>query len=195
MPAAPPPSNLTERQQKWFASVQASLERDTGKPLAEWVDILKHDCPETTQGKQTAWLKATYGIGQNRAAQIIHGLSPEPDPWDNPEALRKALWKDAASAAILTAVEALIADISDVVPTQRKGYSAWSRKVQFAALKPVRGGQAALGVALTPDADPRLAAPGKESWSERLKARLILENPAQADSSLLALLRQAAERS
>ena len=30
-------STLTERQQKWFASVQASLERDTGKTLEEWV--------------------------------------------------------------------------------------------------------------------------------------------------------------
>ena len=39
-------SNLTPRQQKWFASVQASLERDTGKTLDEWVAIAK-SCPET----------------------------------------------------------------------------------------------------------------------------------------------------
>ncbi|MBW8882183.1 MAG: DUF4287 domain-containing protein, partial [Asticcacaulis sp.] len=97
---APPPGNLTERQRKWFASVQASLERDTGKPLAEWIEILKRDCPETTRGKQSAWLKTHYGIGQNRAAQIVDGLNPEPDPWDDPEGLRKALWKDAGSAAI-----------------------------------------------------------------------------------------------
>ena len=29
-------SVLTERQQKWFASVEASLERDTGKSIAEF---------------------------------------------------------------------------------------------------------------------------------------------------------------
>ncbi|MBW8881624.1 MAG: DUF4287 domain-containing protein, partial [Asticcacaulis sp.] len=91
--------------------------------------------------------------------------------------------------------ESLISQIPDVVPTHRKGYSAWSRKVQFAALKPVRGGMAHLGLAVTPDADQRLIAPGKESWSERLKAKLVLENPAQADDSVLALLRQAADRS
>jgi hypothetical protein len=28
---------LSERQRKWFASVRANLERDTGKTLAEWI--------------------------------------------------------------------------------------------------------------------------------------------------------------
>ena len=37
-------SNLTPRQQKWFASVQASLVRDTGKTLDEWVAIAT-SCP------------------------------------------------------------------------------------------------------------------------------------------------------
>ena len=32
--------SLTERQKKWFASVAASLERDTGKSLAQWVEIV-----------------------------------------------------------------------------------------------------------------------------------------------------------
>ena len=40
------PSGLTPRQEKWFASVRASLERDTGKSLAEWVAIARK-CPET----------------------------------------------------------------------------------------------------------------------------------------------------
>lgn len=200
MPANPPPSNLTaknltERQQKWFASVKASLERDTGKPLEAWVDILKRDCPETTKGKQSEWLKTHHGIGQNRAAQIIDALNPEPDPWADAAALRATLWKDPASAAILAAVEQLVDQIPDVVATQRKGFSAWSRKVQFAALKPLRGGQAAIGLALTADAAPGLTTPDKESWSERLKAKLILTGPEMADDTLLTLLRQAADRS
>ena len=32
---------LTERQKKWFASVQASLVRDTGKALDEWAAIAR----------------------------------------------------------------------------------------------------------------------------------------------------------
>ena len=37
---------LTERQQKWFATVEANFEKATGRPVAVWVDILK-GCPET----------------------------------------------------------------------------------------------------------------------------------------------------
>ncbi|HEX5262572.1 MAG TPA: hypothetical protein VFW13_03545 [Phenylobacterium sp.] len=40
------PTGLTPRQEKWFASVKASLERDTGKSLDEWVAIAR-TCPET----------------------------------------------------------------------------------------------------------------------------------------------------
>lgn len=199
MPGSPPSSNLTERQQKWFASVKASLERDTGKPLDQWVDILRTQCPETTKGKQSAWLKAHYGIGGNRAAQIIDALNPEPDPWEDPAALRAALWKDPASTAILLAVESLISQIDHVVPTQRKGFTAWSRKVQFAAMKPLRGGHAALGLALPAATDPRLTLPGNDGWSDRLKARLVLTDPDVATDltslPLLDLLRQAADRS
>jgi len=41
----------------------------------------------------------------------------------------------------------------------------------------------------------RLAAPGRESWSERLKAALAITRPEQIDDDLLALVRQAWERS
>ena len=51
---------LTERQQKWFATVEANFEKATGRPVAVWVDILK-GCPETRPKAQAAWLKATHG--------------------------------------------------------------------------------------------------------------------------------------
>ena len=40
-----PEPNLTERQQKWFATVRAGSERDTGKTMAEWVATAR-TCPE-----------------------------------------------------------------------------------------------------------------------------------------------------
>jgi hypothetical protein len=39
------PESLTERQRKWFAAVQDGLARDTGKSLAEWVEIALA-CPQ-----------------------------------------------------------------------------------------------------------------------------------------------------
>ncbi len=184
-------SNLTPRQEAWFASVKASLERDTGKPLAEWVAIVKRDCPESERRKQEAWLKATYGMTMIRAGQVVHALSPEPDPWEEAEGLRAALWKDPASAHILTAFEAAVADLPGVIPTQRKGFSAWSRQVQFAALKPMRGGMASLGLAVPADSDSRLVPAGKQSWSERLKSAMPLSSAADIDDSLVLLVRKA----
>ncbi|MDR7232051.1 hypothetical protein J2X45_003154 [Caulobacter sp. BE264] len=189
------PQGLTEQQQKWFASVRANLERETGKTLDQWVEIVRRECPETRSKARNDWLKATYGIGQNRAATIFGVAFPSEMGWDDADGLRAALWTDPASAAVLKALEAAIADLPDVVTGQRKGYTAWSRKSQFAAAKPLKGGGVALGLALTPDASARLAEPRNESWSERLKAKLVLAAPAEVDTALKALLKSAWERS
>lgn len=185
-------SNLTARQQKWFASVQASLERDTGKTLDEWIRIVTTECPETRPGAQQAWLKSHHGVLQNRARLILEAAYPPADPsWDDPAAQRAALWTDPASTAILDAVERAVASFPDLVPTQRKGYTAWSRKVQFAALKPVKGGKAMLGIAVPPEADPRLLPFKNDSWSERLKAKMQIDAPEDIDTGVIELLKAA----
>jgi hypothetical protein len=185
------PSGLTERQQKWFASVQASLERDTGKTIDEWVAIAR-TCPETKPRARTDWLREHHGLGVNRAAHVLSVAFPSTEGWDQPDALRATLWTDLASAAILEAVERAVTALPDVVTGQRKQFTAFSRKVQFAAVRPVKGGKAMLGLAI---ADPRLEPPKNEAWSERLKGRLLLETPADVDASVAALLKQAWERS
>ena len=52
-----------------------------------------------------------------------------------------------------------------------------------------------LGLALAPDAHPRLEPPRNEGWSERLKSRVPLASPAEVDSEIERLLTQACERS
>ncbi|RAK61543.1 DUF4287 domain-containing protein [Phenylobacterium hankyongense] len=187
------PAGLTERQQKWFASVQASLERDTGKSMDEWIAIAR-TCPETRPRARSAWLKEHHGLGANRGAVVLSAAFPDTG-WDQPQALRAALWADPQSAAILEAVEAAASALPEVVTGQRKQFTAFSRKVQFAAARPVKGGKLMLGLAVEPGADPRLEPPRNEAWSERLKARLLLENPDQADAAIAALLRAAWARS
>jgi len=182
--------NLTERQKKWFASVEASLERDTGKRIAEWVAIAR-TCPETRPGKRVEWLREHYGLGVNRIAHILSVAFPSEGGWDDANALRAALWKDPASTAIFEAVEAAVAGFPGLVTGQRKGFSAWSRNFQFAAVRPLKGGKARLGLCVTPDADPRLVAPKNEGWSERLKAALTLEAPKEVDAALIGLLQKA----
>lgn len=186
---------LTERQKKWFATVEANFEKQTGRPVAVWVDILK-GCPETRPKAQAAWLKATHGIGQNHAAHILNAARP-PDAmgWDDAEALRAALWIEPRSLAILEALERATAGVEGVITGQRKGYTSFSRAVQFAAIRPLKGGRALLGLKLDPAESARLApAVRRESWSERLSAVIELDGPGAVDAEIALLFSAAAEK-
>jgi hypothetical protein len=182
---------LTDRQRAWFASVREGLARDTGKSLDEWVQIAL-TCPETAHRARLKWLKATYGLGQNRASAVLSTAFPSREPTDD-EA--DPLWSDPASTAIYDAVAALANTLPDVRAGRRKAYSPFSRNVQFAALRPLKGGGAILGLALSPDASPRLTAPKRESWSERLKAQTPLATVDDVDGEIGDLLKQAWEGS
>ncbi len=182
------PEHLTEQQRKWFASVREGLQRDTGKSLTEWVAIAK-TCPETKHRARLSWFKQSHGLLQNRASYVLSEAFPPEAGWSEPDALREALWSDPASRAIFDVVERAVLDLPHVLVGQRKGYSAWSRNYQFAALRPVKGGKARLGLALSPDADPRLKPASKtEGWSERLKASAVLTAPQDVDAGLKTLI-------
>ena len=188
-------SGLTDRQQKWFASVRASLERDTGKTIDQWVAIAK-TCPHNKPRARVEWLREHHGLGVNRCAHILSVAFPPEMGWDDAGLLRAALWTDPASEAILRALEAAVAKLPDITTGQRKSFTAWSRKVQMAAARPVKGGKAMLGFAVEPAADPRLAPRGKnESWGDRLKGQILLTSPDRVDAPVEALLRQAWEHS
>jgi hypothetical protein len=185
---------LTERQQKWFATVQANFETNTGKPMADWLKIMK-TCPETKPRAQMAWLKAEHGVLQNSAAFILNSMKPEDGGmgWDEPD-LRAALWKEPGALAVLEAVEAVASQLDGVISGQRKSFTSFSRAVQFAAVRPLKGGGLLLGLKLDPAVSPRLSpSVRKESWSERLSAVVELATPDQVDVELTGLFGQAAD--
>jgi hypothetical protein len=188
-----PDAHLTERQRKWFATIREGLERDTGKTMSEWVAIAR-TCPETAHRARLKWFKEQHGLLQNRASQVLSEAFESQAPWIAPEDLIDALWIDPASRAIFDAVNAHADALPDTVRTARKGYTAWSRRVQFAAARPVKGGKALLGLAVPPESSARLAVRANESWSERLTSRLALSAPADVDDEVAALLKAAWER-
>ncbi len=188
------PSTMTARQEKWFASILESMQRETGKTLDEWVAIAK-TCPETKPGARKAWFKTHHGIGTNRASVILGKAYPETAHWAEPDNLRDTLWTDTGARAVLEAIEAGLADLPGLVSAQRKGFTAFSREFQFAAARPVKGGVVRLGLAVDPSADPRLEPAKNEGWSERLKAVLVLNATGEVDHGVKALLKQAWEKS
>ena len=188
-----PSGNLTERQARWFASIRASLERDTGRTMAEWVEIAR-TCPETAHRARLKWFKDSHGLLQNRASQVLSEAFPPLVGWGTPEALVDSLWGDPNSRAIFESLDALASALPGTIRTARKSYTAWSRKVQFAAARP-KGGVVILGLAIAVDAGPGLEVPKSESWSERLRSRITIGTPADVGSDLKGMLRLAWENS
>jgi hypothetical protein len=183
-------STLTDRQKKWFKSVREGLVRDTGRSLDDWAAIAK-GATTGTRRQREKWLKDAYGIGVNRAGAILEHAFPGGLGWDDPDALLAALWREPAQRAIYDAVAAKAGRLEGVTVGPRKGYVAFSRKVQFAAIAPVKGG-ARLGLALAPDASPRLTPRRKsESWSERLKSAVMLASAKEVDGDVARLLKAA----
>jgi len=188
------PADLTERQAKWFASVRTGLERTSGRTLDEWVVIAK-TCPEQTHRKRLGWMKEHHGLGQNHASIVFAAALPDQRGWDAPDALADALWTTAELRALRDGVQALVTRLPDVVIGQRKGFTAFSRKFQFASIRPARGGTIRLGLAIDPMSDPRLEPAKNEGWSERLASTLTILTSADINASVEVLLRQAWERS
>lgn len=185
------PDTLTDRQRAWFAALRDGLERDTGKSLDAWVQIAL-TCPQITPRARLKWFKDVHGLGQNRAAQVLATAFPRPEPYNGGA---DPLWSDVRQAAIYQAVATLALALPDVKAGRRQAYSPFSRNFQFAALSPVKAGGARLGLALTPDANPRLEPPRRESWSERLKAVIPLASVEAVDGEIEALLQRAWEGS
>jgi hypothetical protein len=184
-------SVLTERQQKWFASVEASLERDTGKSIAEWVKIAKQ-CPETTPRKRTEWLREKYGLGVNRIAHILSVAFPEGPSWDDPDALLDQLWKEKEGRVIYEAVAKFVRkEFPDAVVGPRKTFVSFSRKIQFAGIIPARGGKAEIELPLPVSASKRLTPMKSRPWAEKHTAILGLSSPKEVDAEVKRLLKLA----
>lgn len=190
----PDPGHLTERQEKWFASVRAGLERETGRTVEQWVEIARQ-CPETGHRKRLAWMKAEHDLGQNRASLVLNAAFPPEASWSQPEALAESLWAEPEQKRLFEATCSIAASLPDVVVGQRRSFTAFSRRLQFGAVRPIKSGGLLLGLALDPNVKLGLTAPRRESWSERLKATLQIIQVTQIDDDLQGLLRSAWERS
>jgi len=187
-------NDMTERQRKWFASLRESLATKTGRSLVDWVAVMAA-CPETGTRKRLKWLKDTHGVGQNYGSMILDAAFPANAlGWDEPQALREVLWKDAGALEVLKAIEAVAANVPDVISGQRKTYTPFSRKVQFAAIRPLKPSGAVLRLKLDPEVSPRLSpAVRKKSWSEHLIAVVELPDAGAVDNEIGRLFAQAAD--
>ncbi|MEE9375357.1 MAG: DUF5655 domain-containing protein [Rhizobiaceae bacterium] len=186
---------VSAQQKKWFASVQLGLERETEKSLEDWVKIAK-TCPESKHRARLEWFKTEHGLGINRASLILGATFKTGLGWSNPDELINRLWKTPEYRAIYDQVEAIAKELGDdVIIAPRKGFSAFSRRVQFAALRPTRLG-VRLGLAIPMTNAPNLTPPlSSDSWSDRLTTVQLLVALEDIDNELMDRLREAYVRS
>lgn len=186
---------MSARSAAWMAAVTASLERDTGKTLDQWVKIAK-TCPETAPRKRAQWLKEKYGLGVNRAAQIFSAAFQGGPSWDQPEALLDQLWKDKNGRAIYDAVAKMVRkEFPEAIIGPRKTFVTFSRSIQFAGILPAKDGKAELGMPLPVSTSKRLT-PMKSGrpWAEKHTAILVLSSPKEVDAEVKRLLKLAWEK-
>jgi hypothetical protein len=188
-------ASLTAQQTKWFASVREGLMRDTGKSLDEWVKIARK-CPETKPKARSKWLKDNYGIGANRGAAILDAaFAGDSMGWDNPDALIAALWKDPVQLKLHDALVAAVKELDGAIVGERKSFTGFARKYQFAAARPTRDG-VRLGIVVDLKASKRLSPPKKnEGWSDRNTAVVVLTSTNDIDTELKTLLKAAFDAS
>ena len=189
------PPYVTSQQNKWFKSVQLGLETETKKSLEDWIKIAK-TCPETKHKARLEWFKSKHDLGINRASLILGATFKTGLGWDNPDALLDQLWKTPETRAIYDQVESIAKELGDdVIVAARKNFSAFSRRVQFAALRPTRSG-VRLGLAIPLADAPILTAPlSSDSWSDRLTAVQILVTLEDVDYVVMDHLKAAYARS
>ncbi len=169
--------------------------RDTGKSLNDWIKIAK-TCPETRHKARLAWFKSKHGLGVNRASLILNATFKTGLGWDNPNALLDQLWKTPEKRAVYDLVQAIVKGFGeDVVVGPRKGFSAFSRRFQFAALRPTRT-VIRMGLAVPLESAPNAIAPiSSDSWSDRLTAVYLLTCSEDIDENIKAMLQAAYQTS
>ena len=132
-----------ERGQKWAASVEANLEKATGKSLAAWVKIAKV-CPHDKMMLRLKWFKEEHGLSVARAGVVIEkAFGADAFGWGDPETLVENLFASknfAPQRAIYNAVEKYVEAIDGAILSPRKGYVALYRLKQFGAVKPSKDG-------------------------------------------------------
>src|SRR6185295_19101978 len=129
------------------------------------------------------WLKEKYGLGVNRAAAVLDAaFGGDNMGWDDPKALVAALWKNPADLKIHDALVAAVSKFDGAIIGERKTFTAFSRKAQFAAARPTKDG-VRLGLAVPPKSSKRLSPPKKgEGWSDRNKAVTVLTSVKDIDA-------------
>ena len=176
--------------EEMLKTMLANLPEKTGKPLADWIDIVKASGHEK-HGAIVKFLKAEHGMTHGFANLVSSKAretgEPEPDlveaQYSGAKAGLKPLYEEIVSFA-----ESLGSDV-ELAP--KKSSVSLRRKKQFALIVPATKTRIDLGLALKGD-EPK----GRlETWNTMCSHRVRLESADGFDNQVKAWMKEAYTRS
>ena len=175
------------------ATMIASLRDKTGKPLEEWIGILK-SAGKTKHKEMMTVLKGDHGLTHGFANMIaLQTLGSDSHTSNDTDSLVEAQYAG-GKAALRPIYEAILKAVkkfgSDVEVSPKKAYVSLRRNKQFAIVQPSTSSRVDVGFVL-PDqkADKRLEAAG--SFNAMMTHRVKLESVSDVDKELIDWLKKA----
>lgn len=174
-------------------AIAANLPTKTGRPLADWVQLVEAQAPPDTKGRM-AWLKAEHGLGRDTAMAIVE-FAEGRDAYE-PQAYVDAMFAG-PKAPLLPLYERLVqlgaALGPDVMVVPCSTYIPLMRKRQFMVVKPTTRTRLDLGLALPDTPHEGRLEPAKNLGSDRITHRIGISSMADIDADVERWLRAAYE--
>ncbi|MGB8858076.1 MAG: DUF4287 domain-containing protein [Ilumatobacteraceae bacterium] len=177
------------------ASYFPSIERNYGRPIAEWKEAMRASGLQTNK-QLVDWLKAEHRFGHGHAAAITHHFLNEgtqrgsaDDLVAKPFTAKKAHWRP-----VYDQLAAGIESLGEVKVLPKQTLVGFGTKVQFVMLQPSTPTRFDVGLKLPGEPfTERLEAAG--SWNTMMAHRVQLSAASDVDAELLAWISQAHQRS
>jgi Domain of unknown function (DUF5655)/Domain of unknown function (DUF4287) len=186
---------MAKSPEEMKAAMIAGLRDKTGKPLGEWLQILRSSKLAKHKEFMTL-LKTEYGLTHGFANMIaLQALNSDSHTAKDTDSLVDTQYTGAKAAlrpiydAILTAVKKFGTDV-EISP--KKAYVSLRRRKQFAIVQPSTGTRVDVGINLRGfEPEARLESSG--SFNAMVSHRVRVSKPAEVDKELVGWLKKAYE--
>ncbi len=173
------------------ATMKANLKENTGKTLAQWVNIAKASGAEK-HGLIVKHLKSEHGMTHGYASLVAHEVlqSSADHAGDTDLVSTQYSGKKEALRPIYDAVIKAVKKLGDVEISPKKAYVSLRAKKQFALIRPSTATRVDLGICSSYlEADGRLEPSG--SFNSMCTHRVRLASPKDVDKEVVGWLKQA----
>jgi hypothetical protein len=184
---------MAKSPEEMKASMIAGLKDKTGKPLEEWLGVLRSS--GLSKHKEImSLLKTSHGLTHGFANMIaLQFLQSDSQTAGDTDALVAAQYAG-AKAALVPIYDAIIAAVrsfgKDVEVSPKKAYVSLRRNKQFAIVQPSTASRVDVGLTLkTTTPQGRLEASG--SFNAMVTHRVRVSRPEDVDAELVKWLKQA----